>query len=292
MEFRRTVALAACSAALLAGCGGSSVPAVPAGATESGAITANSPSRIYLTNYNANEVRTFRSSGKTVKPVFTHGISGPHFIAIGDTKLYVANSGATVTAYNPKNGKQTKPTISQNLQYAMGLAVNLKGTVYVGDYTNGTITTYNGKNGKQLALTITGLTAPLGIAVDKQNKVYVAQNGALSVFNADGSPALTITSGIDSPQAVAVDLNGKIYVSNCPASGSGFVTTYFPNGKRASPTIDGISCPEGLAVDSGGTIYVAIAGTGSSGGMMTFSASGTKKSPTIKQNGQAFGIAL
>ena len=150
---------------------------------------------------------------------FTKGISGPHFIAIGLTKLYVANSnGAEVTAYDPKSGKQTKPTISQNLQYAMGLAVGAKGVVYVGDYTNGTVTTYNGKNGKQLALTISGLANPLGIAVDKQNKVYVAQTGAVSVFNADGSAAFTITNGIDAPQAVAVDLNGKIYVSNCPAS--------------------------------------------------------------------------
>ena len=264
MKFRRTIAVAAGSVVLLAGCGASNVAAVPAGATESGApgIVTDSPSRIYLTNYNANEVRTFRSSGKTVKPIFTKGISGPHFIAIGLTKLYVANSnGAEVTSYDPKSGKQTKPTISQNLQYAMGLAVGAKGVVYVGDYTNGTVTTYNGKNGKQLALTISGLANPLGIAVDKQNKVYVAQTGAVSVFNADGSAAFTITNGIDAPQAVAVDLNGKIYVSNCPASGSGSVTTYFPTGKRASPTIDGINCPEGLAVDSGGTIYVAIAGT-------------------------------
>ena len=132
----------------------------------------------------------------------------------------MANSNsAEVTSYDPKSGKQTKPTISQNLQYAMGLAVGAKGVVYVGDYTNGTVTTYNGKNGKQLALTISGLANPLGIAVDKQNKVYVAQTGAVSVFNADGSAAFTITNGIDAPKRLPWISTVKIYRVELPGIG-------------------------------------------------------------------------
>jgi len=164
----------------------------------------------------------------------------------------------------------------------------------VSDYFNDTVTTYNGVTGAQEALTISGLTTPLGIAVDKQGRVYVAQTGGVGVFNADGSPDMTITTGVNAPTTVSVDKKGNIYISNCPSGGGGYVSTYLSNGTQTTPTITGLTCPTAVAIDAQGTIYVAdLSSGGTSGDMTTYNASGVKQSLTITESaGLPWGLAV
>jgi hypothetical protein len=118
----------------------------------------------------------------------------------------------------------------------------------------------------------TGLTSPLGLAIDSANGLYVGNCGSICGGSADNvevfparlngnvSPEATIAgsntqlSGVD---GVAVDKHGNIWVAN---RGSDSVTEYAAGSNgNVSPTctISGLSAdPNGVAVDRNGYVYV------------------------------------
>jgi DNA-binding beta-propeller fold protein YncE len=62
-----------------------------------------------------------------------------------------------------------------------------------------------------LLLTIsTGTSAPFGVAVDANGKIYVAgiNTGTVTTFNADGSAGTPTITGLNGPTGVAVDAAG------------------------------------------------------------------------------------
>jgi hypothetical protein len=71
------------------------------------------------------------------------------------------------------------------------------------------------------------------------------------------TPTATITDGINDPLGIAVDVNGSLYVANhAGGSGSGAVTVYKAGSTHPSLTITQVSEPNSVAVDSHGTLYV------------------------------------
>ncbi|MGA8385137.1 MAG: hypothetical protein WB687_07575, partial [Candidatus Cybelea sp.] len=71
---------------------------------------------------------------------------------------------------------------------------------------------------KSPSRTITnGVTSPLGLVVDSNGILYVAnlnQNTVAEYRSGQSDPFQTITKAIDHPGAVAVDKKGTTYVSN------------------------------------------------------------------------------
>ena len=126
------------------------------------AVDANG--KIYVSNYNLNNVTTFRPNGHPTNPTITMGLNDPNAITVTATRIYIPNFFANVATYN-LNGKQVAPTINAGLDNPAGVALDATGKIYVTNFSNNTVTTYK-PHGQQTSKTITtGLNGPEGIAI-------------------------------------------------------------------------------------------------------------------------------
>jgi sugar lactone lactonase YvrE len=177
-----------------------------------------------------------------------------------------------------------------------GVAVDFNGNLYVtqGNSTirkissTGVVTTLAGTAGVTGSTDGVGTAAlfnnPLGIAVDTNSNVYVADTGNKVIRKISGSGTVTTvagTAGVNgsadgsgaaalfaSPNGIAVDTSGNLYVSDYGNSNirkitsAGVVTTIAGTASSIGST-DGTGAaarfkgPWGIAVDYSGNIYVA-----------------------------------
>jgi large repetitive protein len=198
-------------------------------------------------------------------------------------KIYVANAGvegsgpSSITSYE-SDGTPTGPAITDGISSPFGIAVDLKGKVYVTNDGTGELTTYD-PNGKRTPLTIAGLHEPRGVAVDANGKIYVASfaDGTLTTYTAKGKPTTPTITGLGDPVGVAVDSSGKIFVTN---SSTNTLMTFRPDGSRTTPTITkNLSNPLFVAVDARGKIYVT---NQTDGILTTYKSDGQAASPSIE----------
>jgi sugar lactone lactonase YvrE len=138
-----------------------------------------------------------------------------------------------------------------------------KSLVYEGDQMEAAVNIYQTKklpgNPAPIATIHVAAGCPYGMAMDKKDTLYVADNCAGNDVEeyAKGSTTLKtkITTGIDNPLGLAIDASGTLYVSNFPAS----ITEYPAGSTSPSKTItgQGLTDPFGLALDASGNLYIA-----------------------------------
>jgi len=179
-----------------------------------------------------------------------------------------------------------------------GVAVDSHGNVYAGDSTtirkitpDGVVSTLAGKAGVYGNSDGTGSAAqfdqPVGVAVDANGNVYVADSGNYNIRKITAAGVVTTLAGTTGtatphsskdgkgtaarfydPVAVAVDAGGNVYVAdsgNCTirkVTPDGFVTTLagLPEAKGCkdgSGSEARFNLPGGIAVDATGNIFVA-----------------------------------
>ncbi len=136
-----------------------------------------------------------------------------------------------------------------------GVAVdNSTWNIYVADSGSNSVKIFNSAGG--LLNTVSGLSFPMGVAVDSAGNIYVADSGSNSTkkFNSTGSPLpLVLQSPLDFPMGVAVDSGGNIYV----ADSNNDRVLEFDSGGGLLVTIGQLNLPGSVAVDGQGNIYVA-----------------------------------
>ncbi|MGH7813909.1 MAG: hypothetical protein ACREQI_07910 [Candidatus Binataceae bacterium] len=140
----------------------------------------------------------------------------------------------------------------------------------------------------------TGISGPLGIALNAGGNIYVGSDD-YDIFayppgsNGNVSPTISLsganTLAIQGPEGLTFDSGGNLYVANINSGGS--VSEFAPGANgNASPIIDisgadtGMNDPDGVAVDSSGNLYVANCGppcsnSGSGTGSVTVYAPGS-----------------
>jgi trimeric autotransporter adhesin len=200
-------------------------------------------------------------------------------------------AGSGKAGYSGDNG----PATSAELRDSWGIAVDPSGNVYIADpyssvvrkVSNGIITTiagngtpgYSGDNGPA---TSAQLSNPLGIAVDPQGIVYVADhdnnairkvsNGIITTiagsgtqgYGGDNGPATSAQLSI--PFGVAVDPQGTVYIADSGNNvvrkvSDGVITTIAGNGLAGYSGDNGpatsaeLFSPTDVVVDSQGNIY-------------------------------------
>ena len=187
------------------------------------------------------------------------------------------------------------PATSASLNNPYGVAVDLKGNVYIADYGNlavrkvaldGTISPVAGRG---FALTDGGLAVnafvgPVGVAVDAAGNLYIADLLDARIAKVDAGGVITTIAGNDTigysgdggpaasaqlnyPQAVAVDNIGIIYIADGGVSRirrigpDGIISTVAGNGQFRTggdggpATSAALYLPTGAAVDSKGNFY-------------------------------------
>ena len=227
---------------------------VPTGLSAPQFVTIDASGNIYATNACTNTITIYAAGSKgDAAPIATiggpkTGLSDPAGIALdSNLNIYVANAGAPGVFVYPPLGSSA------------------------GLLNEAPIATISGSN--------TGLSYPQGIAVDSSGNIYVADEGATSVYvypplaSSTGLPNETPTAtisgldtGLSSPEGIALDSNLNIYVADESAS-SVYVypplasSTGLPNETpidTISGSDTGLISPYGIALDSTtGKIYVA-----------------------------------
>jgi hypothetical protein len=119
----------------------------------------------------------------------------------------------------------------------------------------------------------TGLSLPIGIGVDRQGNLYVAnrEGGTVGVFPVDASgnvaPTRSISSpGMGSPQGIALGAGDDLYVATCPNCGGGnggdtgvfhFATNATASDYEIAGANTGFTVPVGVNLDKDKNVYVA-----------------------------------
>lgn len=138
--------------------------------------------------------------------------------------------------------------------------------LFVADAPDNQILMYNPKssNPKPLGSITDGVDYPLGLAVDKQGTLYVANflggthnKGSIVVYPAGStSPSLTITNGVNSPYGIGVDSQGDIFATNV---GNNVMVGYKAG---ATSSYESVSFPPkseviGVGIDSEDNVWLA-----------------------------------
>ena len=247
------------------------------GIAQPSGIAVDSAGGIYVTNSDAdaNSVVVFQlgdnGNATPTATIATHNaIFAPTGVALDSSgKIYVVNGSAdrkmsnNVTIYAPGSNAATAPVAT------------------IGWDNNGTDKA--------------DINGPFAVAVDKQGKVYVANqgdgpnfDGSITVYpagsNGNVAPIAKIAgtktedkTGLKTPNGLAVDAANKLYVLN---EFGDSVTINSPGAKGNIPpeaTIAGghtkLDSPAGLALDGDGNVYVTNDG---SSGSVTIYAAGSK----------------
>ncbi|HST25025.1 MAG TPA: PKD domain-containing protein [Gaiellaceae bacterium] len=202
-------------------------------------------------------------------------------------------AGTGTPGYSGDGGQAT----SAQLHSPEGLALDADGSLYIADYANhrvrklsgGIITTvagtgtpgYSGDGGQA---TSAQLQYPVGVAVDTQGSLYIADSGNNRIrkvsggiittvagagtagYSGDGGPAAS--AQLQSPDSVAVDAQGNLYIADSgnhrvrKVSG-GIITTVAGDGALGfsgdggQATSAQLDYPEGVVLDSQGNLYIA-----------------------------------
>ena len=109
----------------------------------------------------------------------------------------------------------------------------------------------------------TGLSNPLGLALDRSGNLYVANVGSSTIrkFSPTGQDLGLFASllGIGCPTGLAVDRSGNLLVADLCVS---VVREFSPTGQDLGTFAStGLSNPEGLAFDSAGDLFVSNTGS-------------------------------
>jgi YVTN family beta-propeller protein len=216
-------------------------------------------------------------------------LNGPNDLKLAaNGDLYVANYGAgQVLVYSPNaSGQYTSPpsALTSSLVNPVRLAfgpsgTNVAGELFVADVGSNSVEVFDTAGNLVTNAVITGLTRPLGLTIDGNGHVYVAENQGsvndIKVFAYNSGPTsapqllTTQTQDASSPTPVlftsvgALAYNGyDILVGIGSPSAIGFYTPaqmggLAPPPPAQAPITNGISGPVGLAFDAASNLYVS-----------------------------------
>jgi DNA-binding beta-propeller fold protein YncE len=141
-----------------------------------------------------------------------HQVGGVAVDLIGN--LYVADFGDLVWKITPEGERQE---FASGFYGASGNAIDNEGDLLQSNYYGDSITKVDRK-GQAKPFVTTGLSGPVGIAIDRKSRdVYVANCRSNSIVKiaADGTPSTFATSDLfKCPNGIAFDREGNLFVAN------------------------------------------------------------------------------
>jgi sugar lactone lactonase YvrE len=188
--------------------------------------------------------------------------------------------------------QQGPALLNSDFANATGIAVDAHGNLYVADAGAGQVDEIEAGTGGAAAGMVSasstmvtvgsGFTKPTGVAVDAAGDVFVADAGAVKVFEIEagtggaaagmvnsGSTVIPVGSGFKLPNAVAVDGHGDVFVADLGSdavdeieAGTGGAAAGMVNASSTVMAVGaGFSQPGSVAVDGNGNVYVGDTGS-------------------------------
>lgn len=170
---------------------------------------------VYVADFNANNVLKYTTEG-TLIGSFGTGLSGPDGLTVDSFgNVYVSNYlGFNVKKFDSFGNLVTTISTSGRPE-GMGFATNgdLLVNIYTGTF-GGTIRRYD-SSGVFVNTFASGMTNPLGMAVDSAGNVYVTNFGAGTVFKYSSSGTLVDSATLGyNGYGLAINELGELLVSN------------------------------------------------------------------------------
>jgi sugar lactone lactonase YvrE len=245
-------------------------PAVNAQLNQPKGVAVDPLGNIYIADYNNSRIRLVNTAGN-ISTFAGNGSSG--------------------------SGGDGGPATSASFAYSNAVAIDASGNVYITDAGNnrvrkinssGIISTFagngtNGFGGDGGAATSAQLNNPIGLAVDANGNVYIADaynhkirkvntSGVISTyvgttagFSGDGGPSTG--AQIDQPTGIAIDKLGNLYIADNSnnrirkVNSLGIISTiagtgsYGFSGDGGNATNANLANPNSVAADTSGNIY-------------------------------------
>lgn len=206
---------------------------------------------------------------RTINKVVT-----PSYITVDRSgRLYTISQLYSVTEYD--RGSEG-PSRRIRLPGAWAAVTDSSNNLYVAACTScipyesgdGSVKVYESGTTKLLRSITKGIHAPLSVAMDMDDNLYVANGSyyhpAVTVYAPGSSkPLRRLTQGLMAPTAVALGPSNNPFVINNPVNGTPSIVEYKAASTEVLRTItSGISSPQAIALDGSGTLYVANAPEG------------------------------
>lgn len=255
---------------------------------------------LYVTNSTQNAISIYPPNpSSATQPINQIGgsntqLNGPQYDAFDASKrLYVSNYNAgttvgSITIYASQATGNVLPVAAitggaTTIGSARGIALDSNGNIFLANvsgppqFTSSILIFPPGSNGDvqpaTISGTLTGLNGPVGVAVDKTNRVYVANagNGTIGVFasGVSGNVAPVITIGgpmttLQTPTGLSLDPAGNVYVTDVATSRILIFSASVINSKNGNVppmttiggSLTGLSSPTDVKVDANNRIYV------------------------------------
>lgn len=187
-------------------------------------ITVDSYNNIYVaTNSNTNQSTIVEISPSGAASSFATVTGYVYSLTIDKLgNLYAANADygsiSQISSFGVPN------TFASGMPLISGITIGSDGTFYATGSTNGAVYKISPQGVVTSVDNGFGFGGPNGIAVDKNNNLYmtVSGNNILSQFNtiikiAASGAISTVATGLDSPCGLAIDAKGNFYVVNSRA---------------------------------------------------------------------------
>ena len=299
------------SAAVVVAC--SSNTNVPSSGGQPGIGPNFGPNTVYVDNTTQNAVDIFTPApGPSATPAFSiggssTGLNGPQYMTFNSSKqLYVTNfnSATKVASIQVYQTYATGNVLAFNsILIATGVLPRGIGFLSDGRYAvaltapgqafTSSMFVYNTSNIVQsyIAGANTGLSAPVGIAVDAHDNIYVGNSGNASVtvyFVPTPSPAPSGSPSSSPSPSPSPTPSPTPSPSGSPSASPSPTPSPTPFSDNLAPIMtftNGLTTPTGVALDTHGNLYVADAGNAATPpSIVIFNAplvSGMAKSATI-----------
>jgi sugar lactone lactonase YvrE len=214
----------------------------------------------YVTDSAAGKIYKTPGSGGAQGAIVS-GLSSPSAIVVdGGGNLYVAESTGVYFIANNNGSYGTPSQIASGTSGKTGLAIDSAGVLYVADSGNSRVLrispVYVGIPSQTL---VSGtFTAPVAVAVDGYNNVFVVDSGNVLEVAEGASSATTVTTGLSNGAGIGVDASGSLYVLD---SGAKTITripsingTLTPASKYTLGNLP--ASPSAMALDGAGDVYI------------------------------------
>ncbi|MFQ2878616.1 serine/threonine-protein kinase [Mycobacterium sp. MS3] len=186
---------------------------------------------------------------------FTRDLWSPH----PDRRPVAPGSGAPASPRSlPAEYGQQQELASSRLAYPTGVAVDIRGSVYVTSTSHDAVYKLADDGGAPIALPFMGLSYPEGLAVDPGGEVYVADtlnHRVLSLKSGAANASALPFDGLGFVHAVAIDQTGRA-VYAAVHEPSQVLKLSHDAAKSSVLPFTGLQEPVNVAVDASDDVYV------------------------------------
>ena len=248
-------------------------------------VAVDASGNVFVADYGDSEVKEIVAvGGYTTVNALGSGFNTPFGVAVdGSGNVFVADTyhsaakeivaGTGGAPAGTVNTSSTVNTLGSGFSYPQGVAVDGNGNVFVADSSHNEVKEIVAGTGGAPAGTVnsnstvntlgSGFSVPLGVAVDGNDNLFVADYGHSAVKEivaAGGYTTVNILgSGFQGPYGVAVDGNDNVFVADTAHSAVQEIVA--AGGYTTVNTLgSGFSYPNGVAVDASGNVFVADTG--------------------------------